>query len=751
MVRWSRRRPALDGDPGVGPEAAAATQGAKVAATETGDATARDGATAASGYTGPDPGPAGPVHVSHTGIATANNGGLANTGYMLIRKFTQVQQAAAPRTPLDVATDALAKAVRSEWEKEAGLRRLLEPAPLPARWQVTERKVAGRIDGAIAEEGRARFAPLPGLAAVTRDVLRRGGALPELHAVYGGLASGRLLLVGDPAAGKTSAAVLLLREALKYRAEAASDARARIPVPVMLTPFGWDPNQEDVTDWVAGRLSREYTLFRSRGGVARARELLEQGRIALFLDGLDEVGGKQRAAMLSALEEASFRVVVVSRARALAGRRQRLSGAAALEIQPVRAQDASAYLMNPLPDPAPSGWQELNRRLLDEPGSAISETLTSPLAIGLLRDIYADSNGRPVDELLDTARFPSTRSLQDHFLAQLVTAAYTPRPRRPRPRYSPETAERTLRYLATQVTHAQDDRELRWWHIPTWTDRRPRMILVGAIVGLLYGVAALFTLWRTSGPVWACLAASLCALLGGFLAARRHIELNDQQPLPSAGWRDIFPPGAIALGTFTWLFSGTAGWLVFQLPGNDPMPAWFTYLSTLPLGYSATMVSSRGYKLVVGTYLGYGSGPQNNELRDQLSQRPVTETRAVSPRDVWRHHIGLRLVLGLLTGVAVALFSGSFIAYEYDLRDGVLVGAVCGLWACLYAGPAGNLGVATALSALQLSISEGTPVRLMSFLEDARRRNLLRAAGPAYQFRHDWLRESLTSSARSEG
>ncbi|MEU9292081.1 hypothetical protein AB0D57_47820, partial [Streptomyces sp. NPDC048275] len=361
--------------------------------------------------------------MSRTGNATAN-GGLANTGYLLIRKFIQVQQAAAPRPPLDVAADALAEAVRKWWEKEARLRRLLAPAPLPVRWQVTDRRVAGRIDGAIAAEGRARFAPLPGLAAVTRDVLHRGGTLPELHAVYGGLASGRLLLVGEPAAGKTSAAGLLLGEALKYRAEAAPEVRVDIPVPVMLTPFGWDPNKENATDWVASRLSREYTLFRSRGGVARARELLEQGRIALFLDGLDEVGGKQRAAMLSALEEASFRVVAVSRARALTGRRQRLSGAVPLEIQPVCSEDASAYLMNPLPDPAPSGWQELNRRLLDEPGSAVAETLTSPLAISLLRDIYDDSDGRPVDELLDADRFPSTRSLQDHLLDQLVTAAY---------------------------------------------------------------------------------------------------------------------------------------------------------------------------------------------------------------------------------------------------------------------------------------------------------------------------------------
>ncbi|MBK3638936.1 hypothetical protein JHN52_40145, partial [Streptomyces sp. MBT97] len=121
--------------------------------------------------------------------------------------------------PLDAVADELARVVGAQWQEEAGLRRLLEPAPLPVRWRLSERKVAGRVGGATAEgAGRARFAPLPGLAPATRGRLRDGGGLPELHAVYGGLASGRLLVVGPPAAGKTAAAVLLLLEALTHRA-----------------------------------------------------------------------------------------------------------------------------------------------------------------------------------------------------------------------------------------------------------------------------------------------------------------------------------------------------------------------------------------------------------------------------------------------------------------------------------------------------------------------------------------------------
>ncbi|MEV0695052.1 NB-ARC domain-containing protein [Streptomyces sp. NPDC050388] len=94
--RWPKRRPGPAGDPSARAEDADAKHGPSVAAADTGEATARDGATAVTGYTGPDRGPAGPVHVSHTGAATASEGGLANTGYLAIGTF--VQQA-APRTP----------------------------------------------------------------------------------------------------------------------------------------------------------------------------------------------------------------------------------------------------------------------------------------------------------------------------------------------------------------------------------------------------------------------------------------------------------------------------------------------------------------------------------------------------------------------------------------------------------------------------------------------------------------------------
>jgi len=80
----------------------------------------------------------------------------------------------------------------------------------------------------------------------------------------------------------------------------------------MLTPFGWDPTKESPTDWMAGRLSREYTLFRSRGGLARAGELPADGRIALFLEGSTRLAASSRPRWRARWKKQAFGVAGVS-------------------------------------------------------------------------------------------------------------------------------------------------------------------------------------------------------------------------------------------------------------------------------------------------------------------------------------------------------------------------------------------------------------------------------------------------------
>jgi len=69
---------------------------------------------------------------------------------------------------------------------------------------------AGSECGAV--RARAAFMVNPALLAA--------GDLGDLHSVYGGLGSGRLVIAGPPGSGKTGAAVLLLLAALRRRAQA---------------------------------------------------------------------------------------------------------------------------------------------------------------------------------------------------------------------------------------------------------------------------------------------------------------------------------------------------------------------------------------------------------------------------------------------------------------------------------------------------------------------------------------------------
>ncbi|MGH3848823.1 MAG: hypothetical protein ACRDRT_03830, partial [Pseudonocardiaceae bacterium] len=105
----------------------------------------------------------------------------------------------AVQLPLERAADELAEQLRQQWERAATERGLAYPAPLPVRWQWSPRQVTGSSTEAV----RGPFAPLPGMAAVTVKDLR-SGTLPDLLSVYGGLGSGRLVVLGEPGAGKSA-------------------------------------------------------------------------------------------------------------------------------------------------------------------------------------------------------------------------------------------------------------------------------------------------------------------------------------------------------------------------------------------------------------------------------------------------------------------------------------------------------------------------------------------------------------------
>ena len=402
--------------------------------------------------------------------------------------------------------DLLAIAVQAQWERAANERGLVAAEPIPVTWSKPSSPMAGPVTAAA---GSQRFDPLPGIPPVGEAELA-AGQVSDLHAIYGGLRSGRLVIAGAPGSGKSGAAVLLVLATLKHRNEAREKDRTKIPVPVLFTAQNWEPRSQSVQDWLIGRLRETYPLFASRTGVEDAANLIDAGKVAVILDGLDEIPEELRPVALQALNQAGFRVVVLSRTAEMASaasQRGVLQSAAAIELNAINSSTAADYLERVQLDPPPEGWRDLVDRLRHNPRSPLANSLNSPLTLTLIRDTY--QSGDDARELLDycdsrqqrDSNAHAAEEITGHLLDRILPSAYAQQPGQPSPRYDLATAQSALAKIAAHM-NKNGTRDLQWWHIPEWASSAQRVIvggLGGLVAGLGAGVAAGVTAGVTGG------------------------------------------------------------------------------------------------------------------------------------------------------------------------------------------------------------------------------------------------------------
>ena len=474
---------------------------------------------------------------------------------LVVWAWTQFRSAVpGPSAPAQVETaaDLLAVRMLATWSQELVRRGIQTPAPVRVRWGWAADDVALPRQE-LASSPSLSTDPVPLLSS---DVDRSGtvqvlnsGLVTRLHdEVYSRLRHGRLALVGAPGAGKTGAMILLLMEALRHRERMPGADRPRIPVSVWLTLGSWEPTSQGLREWVLASMARDHPYLRAAdfGGDAIG-QLYDTGRIALFLDGLDEMPETHRSTAVERLatEAAGLRVTLTSRPeeyRATLDTGRQLPYAAVVELHPVRPAAAARYLLEGQPPSTRDDWRLVTDHLKADPDGVLARTLNTPLTLSLARFAYTST--KPT-ELLEP-KFATEEALRGHLVDQVLITAY---PDKRKYDHAVYWLGWIGHHMNTQATGGT--RDLRWWDIPSWAFRW-RLQLLGALVG---GVVA-------------GIAASL--LLFGLELLSLNVGLVVGLGLPSGG-------GVLA-GTLAGLVVGRSGGIsrsrVLGSPPKEDFPQW---------------------------------------------------------------------------------------------------------------------------------------------------------------------------------
>lgn len=515
-------------------------------------------------------------------------------------------------TPDQVASAAamLALEVRRHWGAEARMRQLLDTESLPIRWRSTG-------DSSLHD-------PAGDMAAFARDFLD--------------LPSRRLVLIGGPASGKTSLAVLLTLALCEQRI-------AADPVPLLLPVAGWNPVSEHLLDWIERRLAEDYPSLRDTAtfGATAARDLVADGMLLPVLDGLDELpGARERDALTAINDELAGGGAIVVTCRtdeyraAVEAANDVIRGAAVLEAAPVRLDDAIDFLHG-VTTRTPRGerWQPVFAHLRCVPDGPLASALSSPLMVSLVRAVYAGAGAQPT-ELIDGCRFPDRDAVEEHlldaFIPSLVERARRVHAAGDRAQgWEPAQAMRWLTFIARHL-RALDTGDLAWWHLRPAAPVSPvQLVGFALVVGLAYG--------STRGAAFGAMSGVVNGLLAGLLAVGYTgvvlgLVGTEQPSVAGGSLRWPFPvllwlapgiavglvatlvfglalgarPGALAgreFGVVGLLVFGLAG-LLLRAPGmRRPPSRW----SPTARGAAAALAFTLIYGLSIGLMWGLLQGP----------------------------------------------------------------------------------------------------------------------------------------------
>ncbi|USR91204.1 NACHT domain-containing protein [Phormidium yuhuli AB48] len=240
-----------------------------------------------------------------------------------------------------------------------------------------------------------------------------------------------LLILGEPGSGKTTTLLEMARELIE---------RARydvsLPIPVLFNLSSWRGKRQTIADWLVAELKHKYQVRQQT-----ASTWIQEQKLLLLLDGLDEVQSNRREACVAAINEfyqdhGQTELIVCSRVQDYEALNTRLQLQGAICLQPLTSEQVSDYFQGT--GDALAGVAQV----MDE-DTHLREFGRSPLMLSIMSLAY---QGMSASELQETVTPEQRRQhLFDTYIQRMLNRHVGPKP------YSDQQTQHWLSYLAKQL------------------------------------------------------------------------------------------------------------------------------------------------------------------------------------------------------------------------------------------------------------------------------------------------------------
>ncbi|GAA2827779.1 hypothetical protein GCM10010441_60210 [Kitasatospora paracochleata] len=694
---------------------------------------------------------------------------------------------------LAAAVEKLEREVRRRWRLEEDHRRVHDPFALPVQWRQADPELVDHWEN-IRRLG-------PGDAPQPLDL---AGNLAEVAEVYRRVPSGRLVVLGRAGAGKSVLAVRLVLDLIESgfpQVPVLFSLGAWSPDSASLLDWLTDQLLRDHPYLAQQSPDGPGTLAEAlihSDAVLPVLDGFDEIAAGLRDAALRELNATSTPLILTS------RVKELAEAVRTAG--APLSWAAGLELADLTPGDVARYLPRTVravnaqdahdarqdarqgdrPADPPTvrqpaaqdrhRWggvlEELERA--DSPaGRRLADVLSTPLMITLARTVYSESTDRDPAELLDATRFPTVHALEAHLLAGFVPTLYRrlapPRTvvgRRRSPRTpDPQRAQRWLGVLAHGLLTADyNHQDLAWWRIGDSLSRTSRLLAVMLTSAVSASVATWLMGWLSPIPPIETLLLGLllgpaaglafgCAhALTVVLAGPRTLEpARTVLRLPGKRRDSPRPPlRSVALRLAAVLVSGFVMGVGCAVAMSTERSLVYHFSITAPLAMETLLVNMLVFGVVfsLAGVLAFGLVAALEVPLDIASAAsPATllaENRTAVGRQILVLAPLLTVTIALVGQLVVDLLQGTVGPLNWGLKGGLGVGAIGGVGGALaYAVGFTAWGQWLVMVRLWLPLTGRLPWDVVTFLDDAHRRGVLRQAGAVYQFRHQRLQHHL--------